>query len=257
MKSSAPESMKFKRLQRRLQIGRKETVGILELLWLATAKNAPQGDIGRFSNEEIAIECDWEGDHDELVAALVLCGWLDEHTECRLYVHDWHDHAPSHIANNLKRWGKGFIATKESPKEVTKESAKDGPTDCPGDVPPSLAKPSQAKPSVAKSNQTNAAAAAWAADAFKDLDFEEVKRQAEKLYRCKPSLSKDFVWQVCVVGQALQPGLVGEWIQSVAEPGKVSRPRRYLEVAAGRECESRGFTWNDACSRVPKGGAER
>ena len=64
MKNNTPELMNFKRLQRRLGVNTAQLVGHLELLWIATAKNAPEGDIGRFSNEDIAIACYWEGDPD-------------------------------------------------------------------------------------------------------------------------------------------------------------------------------------------------
>ena len=54
MKHVTPDLMKFKRLQRSLGESLRSTVGILELLWIATQKNAPAGDIGKFSDEEIS-----------------------------------------------------------------------------------------------------------------------------------------------------------------------------------------------------------
>lgn len=127
MKASTPELMKFKRLQRRLGISTAQLVGHLELMWIATAKNSPEGDIGRFSNEDIAIACHWEGDPDNFVDSLVECGWLDKDTKWRLLVHNWSEHAPSYIHGILKRHGKNFReptkeVTKEAPKEPTKEA---------------------------------------------------------------------------------------------------------------------------------------
>lgn len=81
--------MKFKRLQRRLRLSKVLTVGLLELLWHATFQNAPDGDIGRLSNQEIANQCDYEDDADELVVALVQCEWLMECKTRRLIVVDW------------------------------------------------------------------------------------------------------------------------------------------------------------------------
>lgn len=101
MKHTAPESMKFRRLQRRLACSKLECVGLLELLWITTQKNAMAGDIGRFSNEEIAVEVEWPGDPDNLVEALVETGWLDRSDQYRLVVHDWHDHAPKYVRANL------------------------------------------------------------------------------------------------------------------------------------------------------------
>lgn len=163
MKSSTPELMKFKRLQRRLKESTRAVVGLLEMLWLGTAKNCPQGDIGRFTNLDIAIMCDYDGDPDELVEALVEERWLDKSSEHRLVVHDWHEHCPTHVANNLKRWGKAFAnerrdespdnkqPAKELPKEDPKESPKDGPIGTSFLTKPSLTKPDQAKPSQVSS----------------------------------------------------------------------------------------------------------
>lgn len=168
MKSSTPELMKFKRLQRRLKESTRAVVGLLEMLWLGTAKNCPQGDIGRFTNLDIAIMCDYDGDPDELVTALVEERWLDVHDQHRLVVHDWHEHCPTHIANNLKRWGKSFAnhvkenqgekigSREEPPKEDPKESTKEPPKD----VTPNLAKPSQTEPNQLPSENADAAKAA-------------------------------------------------------------------------------------------------
>ena len=89
MKANTPELMKFKKLQRKLGESRRGTIGLLEGLWIETARNSPAGDVGRFTNEEIAIMVDWDGDPDLLVDALVECRWLDRCSEHRLVVHDW------------------------------------------------------------------------------------------------------------------------------------------------------------------------
>lgn len=108
--------MKFKKLKRRLGLSTVVTVGTLELLWHATQKNAKRGDIGQFSNEEIAIECDWQGEPDELVEALIESGWLDRCQEHRLVVHDWKDHCPTWVIGNLKSQNADFaIATPLAP----------------------------------------------------------------------------------------------------------------------------------------------
>ncbi|MBN1851106.1 MAG: hypothetical protein JW829_00220, partial [Pirellulales bacterium] len=61
MKQGTLDKLKFQKLQRRLKESTRGTVGLLEMLWLGTATNCPEGDIGRFTNEEIAIICDWDG----------------------------------------------------------------------------------------------------------------------------------------------------------------------------------------------------
>lgn len=117
MKASTPELMKFQRLMRRLKESKRGTIGLLEGMWLAVGKNCPRGDIGKFTNEEIAIMVDWEGDPDELIDALVECGWLDVCKVERLVVHDWNDHCPTYIKGGLTTKGQQIaIATPYSHK---------------------------------------------------------------------------------------------------------------------------------------------
>lgn len=105
--------MKFKRLTKRLGLPRYAVAGLLEMLWQATVRNAPRGDIGKFDNEAIAIELDWEGDPDELIRHMIDTGWLDEHADHRLVVHDWADHAPAFVHRNISRKG-GFCVPSRS-----------------------------------------------------------------------------------------------------------------------------------------------
>lgn len=148
MKANTPELMKFRRLQRRLEASVAATAGHLELLWIATAKNAPEGDIGRFSDEDIAIACHWDGDTATFIDALVECGWLDRDETWRLLVHDWAQHAPTYVNGSLRRHGRSFRAgTTEAPKEVPKEVPKErtiGDSYLEAPTKPSLFKPNQA-----------------------------------------------------------------------------------------------------------------
>ncbi len=163
MKSAALESVKFKKLKRRLNLPHWQAVGLLEALWQFTCANAPQGDIGRHSNEDICASLEWAGDADELIGTLTSCGWLDAHEKHRLTVHDWHDHAPTYIKGNLARSQKEFATkdgtkeptkygTKEPTKYGTKEPTKDGTKEPTKDgtkehtTKPSLTKPNQTKP---------------------------------------------------------------------------------------------------------------
>jgi len=106
---------KFKKLCLRLGIPAYAAVGLLELLWRNCAIETPRGDIGRQTNEDIALCLSWEGDHDKLVDALVECRWLDEHPEHRLIVHDWHDHCPDWVDTALFRAG-DYFASGHRPK---------------------------------------------------------------------------------------------------------------------------------------------
>jgi len=79
------------------------TVGLLELLWHATAEFAPQGDIGRFDDRGIAKLIGWRGNPGRLVAALVEARWLDPDPTHRLLIHDWPAHAPAYVKKRLER----------------------------------------------------------------------------------------------------------------------------------------------------------
>lgn len=130
MKPSTPDLMKFKRLQRKLKESTRGVVGLLELLWIGTGKNAPRGDIGKMTNEEIAIMVDWSGDADVLVDSLVECGWLDTDKESRLIVHDWHQHAPSWVKGNVLQHLGGFVVRSPagSPQGIVLKEVPKGPS---------------------------------------------------------------------------------------------------------------------------------
>jgi hypothetical protein len=94
---------KLKRLVRALKVPQYAAVGILESLWHLTAREAPEGNIGKLSNEDIAAWMDWEGDPDQLITGLVSSGWIDEVTGSRLLIHDWYEHADDATKLAIKR----------------------------------------------------------------------------------------------------------------------------------------------------------
>jgi hypothetical protein len=49
-------------------------VGLVDLLWQATAEHAPRGNIGRYSNRWVAKSLRWDGDSDALVRGLAAAG---------------------------------------------------------------------------------------------------------------------------------------------------------------------------------------
>ncbi len=108
MKRGTTELLKFKRLCRLLKLRTWQAVGLLETLWQITARDAPDGAIGGFSNEEIALALDWQGSADKVVEALTECEWVDEHPDHRLVVHDWPDHADDLVHRKLARAGRLF-----------------------------------------------------------------------------------------------------------------------------------------------------
>lgn len=110
MKRGGPEHPKVRALAERLNIHRMHAVGMLEVLWHATARHHPQGNIGKWPDTFIATAVEWEGDPTALVNALVDCGLFDRHPEHRLLVHDWHEHADDSTKKALTRSGRPFLS---------------------------------------------------------------------------------------------------------------------------------------------------
>ena len=105
MKAGTEAKLKFKTLQRALSLKLWGARGLLDTLWSFTQHNAPRGDIGRFSDEEIAIGIDWDN-AAELIEALVKHRWLDRvGGPDRLLVHDWPDHCEDSVHMALARKG--------------------------------------------------------------------------------------------------------------------------------------------------------
>jgi hypothetical protein len=119
MKRQAVGHTKMKKLCRILKVPTYVSVGILESLWHLVAREAPLGDIGKLSNEDIAIGIDYDRDPVELVSALIESGWLDPSDKYRLLVHDWHEHADDAIRKSINRSGKEFVTCGKTGKAVS------------------------------------------------------------------------------------------------------------------------------------------
>lgn len=113
MKSGTQGHVKTKKLKMRLKLPLWQIVGILECLWQFASDCADDGAIGRYSNEDIAAYMEWEGDPDELIAALVYCRWIDEDDTFRLVIHDWDEHCPNYVRDRVKK-RQERLATKKS-----------------------------------------------------------------------------------------------------------------------------------------------
>lgn len=104
MKRGTDLKLKFKELKARLSLDLWQTKGLLQALWDFTAENAIHGDIGKFTDEQIAVGIEWPlKNAGELVEALVASRWVDEHEEHRLVVHDWSEHAEDWIQARIAR----------------------------------------------------------------------------------------------------------------------------------------------------------
>lgn len=98
-----PDHPKTLDLMRRLGASKPLAVGLLEMLWHFTAAYAPRGDVGRFSDEQIARAVGWDGEAPDLVAALAAAGFLDQHRRHRFVIHDWPEWADDAVHRRLAR----------------------------------------------------------------------------------------------------------------------------------------------------------
>jgi hypothetical protein len=103
MKRDTPEHPKMHDLADRLQINLSWATGIMVRIWHHTAKFAPRGDIGRYSDLHVAKSVSWPHAPEALIDALVKSRWLDESEEHRLIVHDWPDHCEDGVHTFLAK----------------------------------------------------------------------------------------------------------------------------------------------------------
>lgn len=117
MKAQAVEHPKMKRFAAALGITKREAVGIVEMIFAYTVQFAPQGDIGRWTDSDIALYVEWPQERaTELVDALAKTGWIDAHDDAdvRYVVHDWAEHAPDYVRRALRRKGLDFTPVSDS-----------------------------------------------------------------------------------------------------------------------------------------------
>jgi hypothetical protein len=131
----------------RLQVSRPTAIGHLELLWAFTGKQSSQGNVGKWPDGAIARACDWMGDPNTFISALIESGFLDRDDGFRLTVHDWSHHAPGWVRAKLKKLGLSFVGSSEATSEGS--SDEDADDDQEGSSEPSiLVKGSEEKGSV-------------------------------------------------------------------------------------------------------------
>ncbi|MHB1038017.1 MAG: hypothetical protein ACYC35_26710 [Pirellulales bacterium] len=110
MKRTAIDHPKLRRLAKLLDVPHYAAVGIMESLWQFTAKHAIRGDIGKWTDAEIAAAIDWpEDESPQLVKALVEARLVDRHATHRLIVHDWPEHADDSTRKTVRNHGWEFI----------------------------------------------------------------------------------------------------------------------------------------------------
>jgi len=108
MKRTALDNPKIDALCHALNVQRWGAIGILESLWHFTAKHAVQGDIGRWSDRDLARFVGWTRGDSRLIAGLLATKWLDSDPIHRLLVHDWAEHCDQSVRKTLVNRGLAF-----------------------------------------------------------------------------------------------------------------------------------------------------
>lgn len=115
MKREAITHTKTKRLCRRLDLPTWQAVGLLDSIWHLAARQTPRGDLGKLSDEDIALGIDYRGDAAAMLLALAETRWIDAHPEHRYVIHDWPDHCEDSVHMRLAR-ARQFFADGRQPK---------------------------------------------------------------------------------------------------------------------------------------------
>lgn len=118
MKRGTDSLAKFLFLQKELKLPKYAAVGLLQTLWDFTILNTPEGNIGKFTNEEIALALGYDEDPDALIEALVKRHWLDPDPVHRLVIHHWPDHCEDRVHERLAK-ERRFFADGSIPKLVS------------------------------------------------------------------------------------------------------------------------------------------
>ena len=93
---------KFKTLQRILGLPQFSVVGLLESVWMLASQFTDDGDITRFTAQEICDYAGFDGEARALISKMIESKWLDN-VDGRLCVHDFFDHAPAFIYERNKK----------------------------------------------------------------------------------------------------------------------------------------------------------
>ena len=248
------QSPKFKKFVRRLRPIAQNTVldaesvavAILERLWHATAVGAKRGDIGRFDNELIAEECGWLGDADLLIGILVKCDYLDECTEHRLLVHDWHEHAPNHVKGAVKRMG-GFLVLRSDPIGADSEVAPQTP------LPPNLTNSNQTKPNPTTPNDP------WESVVVVLLELGVLKAKAA-VAKAREMFTVDQAQNIIRHWSAIpgaQPGTLFNWLTVNGSFDRSLQAEQEAKAPPPKRAKDTKLEWENHRTRCIKRGREQ
>ena len=104
---SFPGHRKTQKLKRRVGM---QGIASLVFLWSQVAQNRPSGNLHGWTNEDIAIASQWEGNPDDFVAALIDIGFIDVNESGEKVIHEWAVH-------------NGYASNAEMRSEAAKKNA--------------------------------------------------------------------------------------------------------------------------------------
>jgi hypothetical protein len=92
------ENPKTKHLMKLLNLREREVEGLMLAIWRFTKYNAPRGDIGKYTDEELEIALEWD-QPGTLIPALLKARFFDHSNDprVRFTVHQWHEHCEAHV----------------------------------------------------------------------------------------------------------------------------------------------------------------
>jgi hypothetical protein len=101
--------------------------GHLHFLWWWCMDYAMDGDITKYTTQQLADAAEWEQDANEFVAALVGCGFIDRDNNSTK-IHDWYDFCGELIKKRLARKDEKRQKTAENGRQCQPKSAEMPPT---------------------------------------------------------------------------------------------------------------------------------
>lgn len=212
MKKSALRHPKLYDLMDRLNCSRPTAIGYLTLLFDFASDQAPEGDIGKWTDAAIAHACDFSGDVSALTSALIESGWLDVDKESRVLIHDWAEHCENWVRARLKNTGRTF-----------KKPFK-------GRLKKRLPKPSQAKPTQSQDLPTQDLPAGLDTPEFRTawgewLEFRKAIKKPASEVAIKKTLAQLAEWGPARAVAAICHSVRNDW-KGIFEPKETDNGKR-------------------------------
>lgn len=108
MKRGAIDHWKMRRLAKAIGKPPYAALGLMEALTDWAKKYHPNGSLGKCTDAEIEEAVGWDDAEGTMVPLLIDAGFLENHPEHRVVIHDWYDHADDSVHMSLARAGERF-----------------------------------------------------------------------------------------------------------------------------------------------------